>query len=290
MSNLPAGTPGALFEDNQLPELLYVCKQDWTANHMPRPVHGHTGISELLVVYQGGGRYIAGADTYEVEAGDILFYNSGDLHEINPEDSTLIGVYGFGIANLRLRGLPAGCFLPAGASCVRHSADQSEAIQAMCQLLYTQLAQERPNNAELCNHLLASLIIMALQLPDQPRRSYQRADYALVNDIRTYIDAHYNDYITLGSIADALGNSPYYTSHIFKEVTGYSPIQYVIRRRIGEAQSLLIGTNYSATQIATMVGYDNTNYFNTVFTKMVGISPIRYRKQFLENMHGKHIH
>ena len=288
MSN-PANVT-CFFEGNRIPELLYACKQDWTADHMPRPIHGHNGISELLVVYQGAGRYIAGADTYEVEAGDLLFYNSGDLHEIAPADATLIGAYGFGIANLHLRGLPEGHLLPVGASSVRRGADQAGAIDALCRLIYTQLAQERPFNEELCNHLLASLIIMALQLPDQPHRMFQRADYALVNEIRAYIDAHYNDYITLGSIADALGISPYYTSHIFKEVTGYSPIQYVIRRRIGEAQSLLIGTNYSATQIATMVGYDNTNYFNTIFTKMVGISPIRYRKQFLETMHGKHIH
>lgn len=274
----------------QQPELLYACKQDWTNDHMPRPIHRHDGISELLVVYQGGGRYIVGAETYDVEAGDLLFYNSGELHEITPDSATLIGVYGFGIANLRLCGLPEGHLLPAGACHVRRCADQAQAIDALCQLIYTQLAQERPHNAELCNHLLASLIIMALQLHDQPRRAYQRADYTLVGDIRAYIDAHYADDITLGSIADALGISTYYTSHLFKEVTGYSPIQYVIRRRIGEAQSLLIGTSYSATQIATMVGYDNTNYFNTIFTRTVGISPIRYRKQFLETMHGKHIH
>ena len=72
-----------------------------------------------------------------------------------------------------------------------------------------------------------------------------------------------------------------------KDISGYSPIQYVIRRRIGLAQTWLISSDLSATQIATMVGYDNTNYFNTLFKRMVGVSPIRYRKQYLDSLRGK---
>lgn len=61
----------------------------------------------------------------------------------------------------------------------------------------------------------------------------------------------------------------------------------MIRRRIGLAQTLLSTTDYTATYIATMVGYDNTNYFNTIFTKVVGVSPIRCKKQYLDAMRGK---
>ena len=60
-----------------------------------------------------------------------------------------------------------------------------------------------------------------------------------------------------------------------------------IRRRIGLAQTLLISSDYSATRIATMVGYDNTNYFNSLFTRIVGTTPIRYRKKYLESLHGE---
>ena len=41
----------------------------------------------------------------------------------------------------------------------------------------------------------------------------------------------------------------YHLAHIFKDMTGMSPIHYMIRCRIGEAQNLLISTDYSATQI-----------------------------------------
>jgi YesN/AraC family two-component response regulator len=51
-----------------------------------------------------------------------------------------------------------------------------------------------------------------------------------------------------------------------------------MRRRIGEAQSLLINTNYNVTMIAGIVGYDNPNYFTTLFSKIVGMSPKKYRQ------------
>lgn len=68
-----------------------------------------------------------------------------------------------------------------------------------------------------------------------------------------------------------------YLAHTFKDATGYSPGQYMILRRIGEAQTLLCITKYPVTQVSTMVGYDNTNYFSSLFKKMVAMKPKEYR-------------
>ena len=38
-------------------------------------------------------------------------------------------------------------------------------------------------------------------------------------------------------------------------------MQYVAQRRIGEAQNLLISTKWNITQIAAIVGYNDSNYF-----------------------------
>ncbi len=62
--------------------------------------------------------------------------------------------------------------------------------------------------------------------------------------------------------------------------TGYSPMNYIIRRRIGEAQTLLITTKLSITEIAGMVGFSNPNNFNIQFQKQVGLSPREYRKTY----------
>ena len=87
--------------------------------------------------------------------------------------------------------------------------------------------------------------------------------------------------ITLQSMGEALHISPYYLSHVFKQMSGYSPVQYLLRRRIGEAQTLLITTDLSITRIAEMVGYDTPSYFNLQFTKNVGMPPNKFRQNYI---------
>lgn len=99
--------------------------------------------------------------------------------------------------------------------------------------------------------------------------------------IKQFIDSHYMEPLTLQSMGEALHISPYYLSHIFKQMTGYSPVQYLLRRRIGEAQTLLITTDLPITRIAEMVGYDTQSYFNLQFTKNVGMPPQKYRKAYI---------
>ena len=99
--------------------------------------------------------------------------------------------------------------------------------------------------------------------------------------IKDYIDKHYMEPITLQSMGEALHISPYYLSHVFKQMSGYSPVQYLLRRRIGEAQTLLITTDLSITRIAEMVGYDTQSYFNLQFTKNVGMPPNKFRQNYI---------
>jgi AraC-like DNA-binding protein len=71
-------------------------------------------------------------------------------------------------------------------------------------------------------------------------------------------------------------------SHVFKDTFEYSPGNYLVRRRIGEAQTLLLTTNYSVIEIASSVGYNNVSHFNTIFKKLIGTTPKQYRKKYLD--------
>ena len=119
------------------------------------------------------------------------------------------------------------------------------------------------------------------------RKERQTESVLLVSRIGQYIAAHYAEPLTLEQIARALKMSPYHMAHVFREITGFSPIQYVIRCRMGEAQNLLISTDFSAAQIGVMVGYDSASHFNSIFKRVVGLPPVRYRQWYLEMMRGK---
>ena len=66
----------------------------------------------------------------------------------------------------------------------------------------------------------------------------------------------------------------------FKEVTGVTPIQYLLNIRLTTAKELLKSKKYNVSEVATAVGYENILYFSRIFTKHIGISPSKYKKTY----------
>lgn len=274
------------FSQGCLPRLLYATIQT-AGPAVNRTIHRHEGCTELLYVFAGEGVYTAGGHSYSIGAGDVLLYNQGDLHEVISSSSREICDYCFGIAGLTFEGLPTGHLCAAGEAFVRPAGGRNAELASLSRLLYQTTEENTPISREIAGHLLPALILLAAGLPADERSQTQDKNIVLAHRMRQYIGQHFQNPLTLEEIGAVFGISPYHAAHIFKEVVGVSPIQYMIRCRIGEAQNLLIASDYSATQIAAMVGYASVQHFNAIFTKIVGLPPIRYRKRYLENMQGK---
>ncbi len=94
-----------------------------------------------------------------------------------------------------------------------------------------------------------------------------------------YIDRKYYDKITVADIAKHCNISVSYLKHIFKEVNGFTINEQIIKKRTQKSTELLCTTNADIKYIAFSSGFDNPNYFCTVFKKVYGISPSEYRKK-----------
>ena len=277
------------FVSGQMPSLLYATKQIVAASAITRAIHRHERFTEMLYVYQGAGQYIAGGYSYPIRTGDILLYNQGDLHEVTSSLQHEIGTLCFGISGLQLCGLPEGHFTKAENGFVRPAMDEIDHMQSLSELIYEHAERRTSYSDEIVAQLLPALVLLSANLPPDARAADQPHNLVLANRIRQYIGTHFTEQLTLEDIGEAMSMSPYHLAHIFKEITGMSPIHYMIRCRVGEAQNLLISTDYSATQIAAIVGYTNVNHFNAIFAKLVGLPPIRYRRKYLENMQGSRL-
>ena len=66
---------------------------------------------------------------------------------------------------------------------------------------------------------------------------------------------------------------------LFRQQTGYTPTDYIIRRRILRAQILFTNSRGSVKEVAGHVGYDNVSYFGRTFKRIVGISPLEFIRQ-----------
>ena len=64
----------------------------------------------------------------------------------------------------------------------------------------------------------------------------------------------------------------------FKEITGMSPRQFILRQRIQVAKRLLSTTEKTVAKIADEVGFFDTSHFVKTFTAICGMSPLKYRE------------
>lgn len=94
-----------------------------------------------------------------------------------------------------------------------------------------------------------------------------------------YLDAHFDQTLTLDILAGRAKLSVSRLAHRFKEETGTTLIEYLTWVRIGHAQRLLVETDKSCQKIADEVGYNNQSYFSRAFRRVVGITPRQFRRR-----------
>ena len=95
----------------------------------------------------------------------------------------------------------------------------------------------------------------------------------------TYIEDHYSEKITLEMLADKVNISVYYLSHIFKQYTNQTPIEYLNQYRLSTAANLLKTTDNSIMDISFECGYNNVSYFNRAFKTKYNLTPKEYRRR-----------
>lgn len=93
-----------------------------------------------------------------------------------------------------------------------------------------------------------------------------------------YIEANLDRNIRLGDLAALTGLSVFHFSRVFKRATGSTPYHYVFERRIAYSCKLLAAGDLDMVNVAGACGFANQSHFTSAFTKAMGISPGRYRR------------
>ncbi|MBR3334635.1 MAG: helix-turn-helix domain-containing protein [Clostridia bacterium] len=100
----------------------------------------------------------------------------------------------------------------------------------------------------------------------------------IIQEILDYINNHYTQPIRMENLARSFGVSVSYLSHEFARFTNRSVYDYVLYRRVMLARQQILG-DASLNDIAYQCGFNDYSNFLRSFTKIVGMSPSRYRKQ-----------
>ena len=95
--------------------------------------------------------------------------------------------------------------------------------------------------------------------------------------IEDYVHAHVSESISIDSLAELAELSAFHFSRVFKQATGITPLQFVTRERMLQAQQLIRETSRSLIEIALEVGYTSPSHFAQVFRRTVGMAPTEFR-------------
>lgn len=102
---------------------------------------------------------------------------------------------------------------------------------------------------------------------------------SISQQIQNYIDNNYIDAdLNVNTLADYFNYAPSYLSMKYKRETGESIIDYLYKTRIKHGKELLETTNLKIYNIATLVGFHDSNAFIRIFKKLEGITPGSYKK------------
>ncbi len=266
------------FEHGSLPIITSVDKRHYDEKDYQFLVHGHPDICELTVIVSGAGLYRQGNESVLVKRGDILLYNCGELHVTQSVADEGVDYFSIGITNLRKNGMPADYLRKEEEPFLIHGGESFPVIEGYCEQLYFLLSRKNKDSFnDLTVQLLgASLIVFLDQL--EKDGSYKNKQELKALGIKAWLDKNYKRNVTLALVASELGYSETFISHEFKKRYGIAPMKYVTSLRISQAQLLLHQTNLKVNEVARKVGYTNSNYFITLFSREVGTTPEKYRE------------
>ncbi|MGH4137389.1 response regulator transcription factor [Clostridium sp.] len=88
-----------------------------------------------------------------------------------------------------------------------------------------------------------------------------------------------NPQLSLTLLSDKMGLSLGYLSNLFKKLIGVTFQEYVFNERMERAKIILLSTDMKNYEIAEALGFEDPNYFSTVFKKKYGMSPNQYKEK-----------
>lgn len=249
------------------------------------PVHSHRFLELTCCRSSVGGECIIGSERHSLSQGDIMLVPPGVNHAVlmpnHPE--TQKKHYVAWISTEFLAEL-AGNHLfferhPLKTGMLIHTAGIS---WELVELYFRELVEEGERRSPGWEAVMASAAVMLLVLLcrtiSAESVSPVTADKQdLLNQVLLYVEANLAERITLEDTANHFWISTTTLSTLFSRRMGISFYQYVLQRRLREAQDM-IGQGMPIENVAAKVGFSDYSAFYRAFRREYGMSPRQYRK------------
>lgn len=253
-------------------------------------VHIHYNDYEVYYLLEGERCYFIGTKIYHLKQGSLVFVRRNVIHKtaLSREahhDRILLEISRSYLESVfAITGeLTLHDFFQDDCIILSLESEEQNFITELLLALGRELGTKNSGFRLLAKSLVAELFIYAKRMENKtnPAASSRTDDprHRQIEQIACYIAENCCSPLSLNSIAEQFYMNKCYLSRIFKEITGFTVNGYLHARRIQKARSLLIQNSMNISEVAEAAGYENLTYFERVFKKHTGMSPLEYRRQ-----------
>jgi AraC-like DNA-binding protein/quercetin dioxygenase-like cupin family protein len=253
------------------------------------PMHWHTDY-EIIMPLENIFTVEIAKKTYVLNPKDILIIPSGEIHELTAppfgqriialfDHSLFRDLYGFDSINNY-------CY-----PCIVLRAEEENNYHLQLISLLEQIANEydqcNPFYETYIHSLFINFFVILgrnfikqenLAIPSKNQIQHKYIENVL--NICKYINDHCTEELTLIELSTLAGFSKYHFSRIFHQYAGTSYYNYLMKRRILYAETLLCDPSLSITDIAMQCGFNCSSSFNRNFRKLKNCSPNEFRSMY----------
>lgn len=234
---------------------------------------------ELYYLLSGETKYFIGDEIFHLKKGNFILVPKGVLHKTDSEEC---------MHNERiLVSFGSDIFDEETYPVIRELSE--------CKLIYVRdskryrieellhLLENEYNNGQAHKDIMIKLYILELltllcRFKCDFRPGVTEAE-RLIGKISEYISANFEQEISLKSLSRRFAVSESHLSRKFKAISGMGVKEYLTYVRIHNAERMLSQSNLSVTEVAARCGFNDSNYFASVFKRIKGVTPYRYSKR-----------
>ena len=239
------------------------------------PWHAHPDFC-ICRVEKGRMLISKGSISYFLQAGDVGFFNPNEIHNTRSVDysNCQSKILNFNLERFPLLaswfGIEKENEMEFSVSIVRN---KEFFIKTNEFLLFFEKRNSLRDSEEMLNTILELLI--RKNVFKYKKEKVEEMHYYLY--IKKYFDLHYMDCLSIKDLAKKLSISQSHLIRVFSLVTGFTPYQYLLYRRIQKAAELL-SSGYSILDTVFLCKFSDQSSFTRSFKKFMGVSPLKFSK------------
>ena len=164
-------------------------------------------------------------------------------------------------------------------------------IHDLIQRIFAEAKGQESGYKQLCKALVTELFVYlcrnyVTEMMPERDSAKRKKDLERLNAVLGYIEANYNQRITVEQLADMVCLSEDRFGHLFREGVGQPPLQYINAMRLRKALNMLKTNQYTVTEVADAVGFRDYNHFGRLFRKQYGCTPNEIKRGMIEKYSG----